>query len=340
MCPARWREIDGTEKEMSHRPEIYHTIADLIDRMAREGFRSAIVSVEHLKELREEIEGHHRAGRIADQVYRVDLAGLVYDPPPEMPEAKSVIIVSTPQPHIRFTFTWNGGKVETYLPPTYSSAISTRVGKLLAEILAPAGYRLVRARIPLKLAAVRGGLAQYGKNNITYVEGMGSYHRFTAFFSDLPCREDTWGEANVMEHCDGCTACRDKCPTGAIPSDRFLLRAERCLTYVNEHEGDFPAWLDPAAHHCLEGCLYCQSYCPVNRQIPLAIEDGPAFDDRETELILQGASKDRLPEAMIQKLEEFGFENGLPEIARNLRALLDRPQNLLTAPRLLRQKTT
>jgi epoxyqueuosine reductase len=140
-----------------------------------------------------------------------------------------------------------------------------------------------------------------------------------------------------MEVCERCTACRDKCPTGAIPSDRFLLRAERCLTYLNEHEGEFPAWLDPAVHHCLEGCLFCQSYCPVNRQIPLAIEDGPTFDDQETELVLQGASKDRLPEATIQKLEEFGFQDGLPEIARNLRALLDHPQNLMTAPRLLRR---
>lgn len=325
---------------MSQKPESSYIVASLMGRMEQEGFRAAIVSVAHLTELRDDVEEHHRAGRIAEQVYRTGLSGFVFGPPPEMPEGKSVMIISTPQPHIRFTFTWNGGKVATYLPPTYSSTISDRVGTILEEILTPAGHRLVRARIPLKLAAVRSGLARYGKNNITYVEGMGSYHRLTAFFSDLPCREDTWGEAKVVEQCDRCNACREKCPTGAISSDRFLLRAERCLTYLNEHEGDFPAWLDPGAHHCLEGCLYCQAHCPVNRQITVTVEDGRAFDEWETELILQGASRDRLPEAMIDKLKEFGFEDGLPEIARNLRALLDRPQNLLTAPRLLRWEMT
>lgn len=309
---------------------------DLQRRMEREGFKAAVVSVDHLKDLQEELETSHRHGIIADNLYQVDLTRFVFGAPPEMPEAKSVIIVSTPQPHIRMTFEWKGRTISTYIPPTYSTAISTRVGSMLEEMLSPAGYHLFRAWIPLKLTAVHSGLARYGKNNITFVEGMGSYHRFTAFFSELPCPEDTWGEPHMMELCEKCTACRDKCPTGAISSDRFVIRAERCLTFLNEHGGEFPAWLDTAVHHCLIGCLFCQSFCPVNRKVPLAIDQASAFDGGETELILQGVSKDRLPEATIHKLEDFGFEDTLPEIARNLRALLDHPQNLTTAPRLLR----
>ena len=311
--------------------------ADLRERMEREGFRVAIVSVDHLKELQEELETSHRRGIIADRLYQVELTGFRFGPPPEMPGARSVMIVSTPQPHIRMTFDWKGRTVATYIPPTYSAAISTRVGSMLEEILNPAGYHLFRAWIPLKLTAVHSGLAQYGKNNITFVDGMGSYHRFTGFFSEFPCSEDSWGKPQVMNQCEKCTSCRDKCPTGAIQSDRFVIRAERCLTFLNEFGGDFPAWLDPAVHHCLVGCLFCQSFCPVNRKIPLAIDEGPAFDGAETELILQGISKDKLPEATTRKLEEFGFQDTLPEIARNLRALLDHPQNLTTAPRLLRR---
>lgn len=310
-----------------------------MERMRREGFKAAIVSVQRLKELQDELEEHRRTGRIADELYRAYLSDFVFGPPPEMTEAKSVIIVASPLPHVRVTFTWNGGPVETYLPPTYSSAISSRVGTILEEILAPAGHRLVRARIPLKLTAVRSDLARYGRNNITYVDGMGSYQRLTAFFSGLPGNPDVWAGPLAMERCDTCTACRDKCPTGAIRPDRFLIRAERCLTFLNELGGEFPAWLDPAVHHCLEGCLFCQSYCPVDRAIPLTIADGPVFDGRETELVLQGVSKDKLPEGTIRKMEEFRFQDGLPEIARNLRALLDHPQNLTTAPKLLRRDT-
>lgn len=309
----------------------------LMGRIGREGFKAKIVSVDHLGDLREDIETNRQQGLITEEVYRVDLSRFVFGPPPEMPEAKSVIIVSTPQPHIRMTFDWDGRMIATYIPPTYSAAITQRVKDILEEILAPAGFHLFRAWIPLKLTAVHSGLARYGKNNITFVEGMGSYQRLNAFFSELPCVEDSWGELKVMEQCTKCTACRDKCPTGAISSDRFVIRAERCLTYLNEHKGEFPAWVETGAHHCLVGCLFCQSFCPVNRKTPATIEDGPTFTSQETELILQVTPKDKLPDDLTRKLEEFGFQNDLPEIARNLRVLLDHPQNLAIAPGLLQR---
>lgn len=105
---------------------------------------------------------------------------------------------------------------------------------------------------------MRSGLAEYGKNNICYVSGMGSFLQIVAAYSDLPCSEDGWREPVMMKSCDGCDLCRRVCPTGAIPSDRFLLRGERCIVYHNEKRGDvpFPDWMAASWHNCLIGCMH------------------------------------------------------------------------------------
>jgi epoxyqueuosine reductase len=112
------------------------------------------------------------------------------------------------------------------------------------------------------------------------------------------------------------------CPTGAISADRFLLKAERCLTFHNERRGDFPRWIKPAWHNCLVGCLYCQKACPVNKDVPLSIEDGPVFSEKETALILQGAPQNGLPQNSLEKLQKMDMTEYLPVLGRNLNALL------------------
>lgn len=310
--------------------------AEMMTRLEQEGFRARVISLEHMKELRQEIADRKESGTLDAEFYQVELAAFVFGPPAEIPKAQSIILVASPQPHLRMTFTWAGHTIPVYIPPTYSYEVSNRVTEIVHDILTPAGYHLQKASIPMKLTAVRSGLARYGKNNITYVEGMGSYHRLTALVSDLPCVADSWGEARALDLCETCVACRDKCPTGAIPSDRFLIHAERCLTFLNEFGGRFPAWLDSTIHHCLIGCLYCQSYCPVNRKIRPWVEESASFSAAETELILTGVSKDALPPETIAKLTEFGFQENLPEIARNLRAVLENPTLAKKISRLIR----
>lgn len=136
-------------------------------------------------------------------------------------------------PHAR---TWNGETLALILPPTYVGYDETRkwVEDLLAQILRTKGYRVVRPSLPLKLLAVRSGLGWYGRNNICYVPGMGSFLQLVSVYSDLPCQKDSWREAQMMPSCQNCYACRLSCPTGAISSDRFLLRAERCIVFHNE----------------------------------------------------------------------------------------------------------
>jgi epoxyqueuosine reductase len=301
--------------------------ANLTQHLEQHGYAGRIVSIQHLDDLRESIEGRYRSGLFDAEFYQERLAWFDFTPPAAFPEARSLIVVAVKQPQVRVTFTWQGRPVSTLVPPTYlhGPEADRQVQDCLAEGLAPLGYRVVPAALPEKLLAVQSGLAAYGRNNITYVAGMGSFHRPAAFYSDLPCDERDWQPVRMLERCEDCRACLRRCPTGAIVEERFLLHAERCIVYHNEKPGTvpFPAWLEPAWHNCLVGCMHCQTVCPENTAVAGWVEDGPAFSAEETALFMGGAPRDQLPAATLSKLAEF--DTDLADVLpRNLRVLLER----------------
>jgi epoxyqueuosine reductase len=294
----------------------------LYAQVEKQGYKAKIVSIEHASELQEEIEEKCRLGLLSEEVYREVLTWIDFKIPTISPRAESIIVVAAPQPQVRVTFDWNGNKLHCMIPPIYSRATDDQVKNLLEPHLESKGYHLVKASLPLKLLAVRSGLAQYGRNNISYVQGMGSFHRLTAFYTNFPFLEDNWGELAMMERCEECTACQKFCPTGAIPSDRFLLRAQRCLTFLNEGQDEFPQWLEPSWHHCLVGCLYCQKICPVDKDFLDRIEEGPTFSHQEAGSLLQGWPESKMPQVTIAKLEKLGLMDHFDVLGRNLNVLL------------------
>jgi epoxyqueuosine reductase len=178
--------------------------------------------------------------------------------------------------------------------------------------------------LPKKVLAVRSGLAAYGKNNITYVPGMGSYFGLVTAYSDLPAPDHDWQESRMMERCVKCSACQQACPAGAITADRFLLHAERCISFHNEKPGSvpFPAWLDPSWHNCLVGCLLCQRLCPENKDMREWVVDGVEFSQEETALLLERVPADQLPAAMVDKMKRQHLDAYFGRLPRNLEALL------------------
>jgi ferredoxin len=192
----------------------------------------------------------------------------------------------------------------------------------LNAALSPASYRFVKARLPLKTLAARSGLAKYGKNNIAYIPRFGSYHRLTAFFSDLPCSEDQWQDREALPGCDGCQACVRACPTGAIPEDRFLIHAERCLAYLNEKDSSvpFPEWVDPQVHNALVGCMRCQKVCPYDKLVLDFTSARGELSEEETALLLSGQRDGEAAAALGRKLEGMGLDPSV--FPRNLKVLL------------------
>jgi epoxyqueuosine reductase len=263
-----------------------------------------------------------------NEFYQERLAFFDFQVPDSLPEAKSMIVIAVPRPQTQTVFKWKGKTRALILPPTYVPYEGTtkRVRTLLAKILGARGFRVASTALPLKLLAVRSGLGDYGRNNICYVPGMGSFHQLVAVYSDLPCQEDTWREPQMMKRCQHCQACRRSCPTGAISTDRFLLRTERCIVFHNEKKGSipFPAWMDPSWHNCLYGCLHCQRVCPENKSFMQWIEEKEEFSEKETALLLGGVPREQLPAATVRKLRHLELIDSLDSLPRNLGVFLKR----------------
>ncbi len=299
----------------------------LIAQLEAQGYKGRIIPIQHLLELQEEIKDHYRRGLFDEQFYQESLTSFDFSPPASLPEARSVMVIAVPRPQFQILFTWQGNPVPVFVPAYYLRWRETekQLEDSLAQILAPYGQRAIQAALPAKLLAVRSGLGQYGKNNICYVPGMGSFLRLWTFYSDYPCQEDNWHEAQMMTRCQDCSACLRKCPTGAITSERFLLRAERCITFHNEQPGDvaFPDWLDPSWHNCLVGCSQCQNFCPENKKFRKWVDKVGEFTEQETARIMERIPLDQLPAPTMKKLARSDLSDYANLLPRNLSVLVN-----------------
>ncbi|MFB3888184.1 MAG: 4Fe-4S double cluster binding domain-containing protein [Candidatus Bathyarchaeia archaeon] len=294
--------------------------------LTREGFKFSIVSADHVGELQSEIIGRQTQGQFDKEFAEMYVPTFKFAPPDELKNAQSIIIVAMPRPPTKATFHWKGMQRTFTLPPTYTAYDEKRlhVERLVSEAVDAQGFRIATPRLPLKLLATRSGLAEYGRNNITYVQGMGSFMRLTAVYSDMPCENDQWQETRMMDRCENCDLCRKSCPTGAISPDRFLLRAERCLTYHNEKKGSipFPDWIKPEWHNSLVGCMRCQAACPENQPHLRSVGETAEFTEEEARLILKGTPKEHLPISTLKKMKLLSLTDYYEELPRNLSVLL------------------
>ncbi len=297
-------------------------VDNLFVRLRVRGFQARIVSVSHLQEMQKEIESLRSHAFLDAQFYQDRLAWFNFQIPEDLPKAQSLIVVAVPRPQTRAIFIWNGQRRPLILPPTYTAydEIAKQVENLLTKIFREKGYKSARTALPLKLLAARSGLVQYGRNNICYVSGLGSFLQLVAVYSDMPCEEDSWQEATMMKSCEECELCRRACPTEAIPSDRFLLRAERCIPYHNEKKGDvpFPKRMDASWHNCVVGCVRCQRVCPQNKEVMQWTGEEAEFSEEETALLLEGLPYDKLPATAQRKLERLSLVDYLDSLPRNL----------------------
>jgi len=288
------------------------------------GYRSRLAPVRIAEEVEHTIAGLVGQGLLAQSLYDEYAGYLKFVPPPEVPEPKTLIVVAWPSPAVKVRFHLDAGPLEAIIPPTYiSSAGRARCLEVIRSVLGPLGHSVARAPGPVKLLAVRAGLARYGRNNLAYVPGLGSYMRLDAFCTDadLQAQEHLTKGSMLMSSCPPCRNCHHVCPTGCIPHAGTVIDAGRCLTHLNENEGEWPEWLDPAAHRCLVGCMRCQEMCPANRYYlrnePVVAE----FDAAETAIILENRSPKGLPEDVRIKLRDLDLEEYSSVLGRNLLAL-------------------
>lgn len=286
------------------------------------GVSARLVPAERLDDLRE------RFGAAYDELapsVAAEVDGYIdFELPAEVPAAPSLVVAAVSSPCTPATFVWGGEEHTFPVPPTYADAgrVWAETAVLVGRLLGAAGAVRPARTLPLKLLAACAGLTRYGRNNIAYAEGRGSYLRLAAFVCDLEPALDSWGEPQALERCAACDTCARICPTAAVAGDRFLLHAERCLTHLNEGDAPFPNWVDPAWHECPVGCMKCQRVCPENARPGLRSQPPERFDEAETMLLLEGAPVEDRPAATHEKLARCGLDLAPELLARNLRVLL------------------
>ncbi|UCH58050.1 MAG: hypothetical protein JSV18_03915 [Candidatus Bathyarchaeota archaeon] len=293
-------------------------------------YKYSTLSVDHLGELQGFIDGLKREGKLSDnETYRGYLSGLKFEVPEDFPEARSIIVLAFLNKLMLVNFHLNGENHEVMLPPQYyaSGLTEEKLREIIQnEIIREPGYRIERTtEVHLKLLAVRSGLAKYGRNNISYVDGMGSLLMLFAYFTDHPF-EDNWTELSMMDECEDCRICRTLCPTRCIPDENFVIDVGRCVTLYNEIKGEFPEWIPPDAHNALMGCMRCQMPCPANREVIDLVGRLEDVTEEETVKILDGAPDEELLASLSKKLRNYyptQSKEYFPIFTRNLRALLN-----------------
>lgn len=237
-----------------------------------------------------------------------------------------VLAVVMPRPAHLVGFIVGGRRIDTVLPPTYQRYRPTFEDvrqDLVSHVVGGAEVKIINA--PLKPIAYRLGLVRYGRNNLTYAPGFGSYLQLLGYLTDAPLPIEPGWQARgprLLEECKGCGMCEVECPTGAIRPDRILLQAERCLTLANETPGAWPDWVPGSAHHNLIGCLMCQRLCPGNPELPMK-QSGVTFSEEETNALLGGMERvGPIWSGIRAKLELLGQPYQEQVIGRNLQALL------------------
>ena len=286
----------------------------------------SVVSASHVPELKKEIETRRDQGQFDKEFAQTYLTRFRFAPPDDLKDARSIIVVAMPRPPTKAIFNWKGKKQSFILPPTYTAYDEKRlhVERLVAEAIGKSGYKIATPLLPLKLLAARSGLAEYGRMNIAFVQGMGSFLRLTAVYSDMPCESDSWQEPKIMSRCKDCDLCQKACPTGAISADHFLLMAEKCLTYHNEKESKipFPNWIKPEWHNAIVGCIRCQAACPENKPFLQWVGETAKFTEEETKLLLNAVPREQLPAPTVAKMKLLSLTDYYNELPRNLGVLL------------------
>ena len=297
----------------------------VLDALASAGWTARVVAADRMDELRSRVAGVLASGELPGPTADHLRGEIAFAWPDSVATPRAVVVAATPRPLTRATLSLGGEPHEIVVPPHYAGyrTVPDGLAAALGAALAPSGHAAARFEPPLKTLAACAGLSRYGRNNIAYVPGLGSYFMLAACATDAPPPADVWDEPLQLDRCERCSACMRACPSGAIRADRFLLQTDRCLTSVNEDEAPFPEWVDPAWHHCAVGCLRCQQACPENAGVELRIAPAETFDQAETAAILAATPADQLAAATCDKLARCGLDYSPALIARNLHALID-----------------
>ena len=113
-----------------------------------------------------------------------------------------------------------------------------------------------------RAAAVRAGIAFYGKNTMAITHRHGSWVVLGVVVTDVEIEPSHPLELD----CGQCRLCIDACPTGAL-DEPGTLDATKCLSYWSQAPSAIPDAYMEEMGEAVYGCDICQEVCPWNRGV-------------------------------------------------------------------------
>ncbi len=185
------------------------------------------------------------------------------DPQEVLPDAKRVIVLA------RAYHPYRAREGEAALDAYYvASNASHQAAGTLAEWMRGQGMgAAARPLLPHKATCVGAGFARYGRNGLSYMDGLGSRYQLELVVTDeqLDADEGVRAERALSARCANCGACAKACPVGALMGNG-LVDTGKCLRALAANDM-MDARVRPLVGASLLGCDICQRVCPMNREI-------------------------------------------------------------------------
>lgn len=230
-----------------------------------------VATVEPYEDTERHIRERRARGLFADMRFTMARPEISCHPATLVENAKSVIAAALcyyrPGPELGR----DEGRLPRYTWSDEYAALRERLGRL-GERLGGAYCVVVDDNDHVdRAAAVRAGIAFYGKNTMAITRRHGSWVVLGAVITDVEIEPSPPLELD----CGQCRLCIDACPTGAL-DDPGTLDATKCLSYWTQAPAAIPEPYRDELGAMVYGCDVCQDVCPWNRGIEKRRGEGEA----------------------------------------------------------------
>ena len=202
------------------------------------------------------------------------------DPQDRLPGARSIIVAVYDYMREQYPENLVGTIGRLYQSCSYIEPPTRLAGarvQLMRQFLEAKGMQvgrwfMISSGVPDRLAAVRAGVGEIGRNTFFCAPDIGTFVLIHTFIVDAELEYDAPAQAKETHCPPDCRLCIEACPTGAIVAD-FRINPRRCITFnhvVNVHGfRNTSPYIDPDLRSkmasWIHGCDLCQEACPRNR---------------------------------------------------------------------------